>query len=94
MFSTARKLGALSVILSVINVIGLIMVALYFIGQRMEFHWLFAWLMYLISITVLGVLLTVSIRSFVQDCELESNSTAIQIKKLKERIEELEKNSK
>ena len=91
MFSTPRKLAALSFILAVINIVGLVMVTMYFIGQNMAFHWMFAWLMYLISITVIGVLLTVSIRSFVQDSELESSSTSLQIKKLKERIEELEK---
>ena len=94
MFSTARKLSALSFILAVINIVGLAMVTMYFIGQGMEFHWFFAWLMYLVSISVIGVLLTVGIRSFVQDSELESNSTALQIKKLKERIEDLERKLK
>ena len=94
MFSTARKLSALSFILAVVNIVGLVMVAMYFIGQGMEFHWMFAWMMYLISITVIGLLLTVSIRSFVQDSELESNSNALQIKKLKERIDELERKLK
>ena len=91
MFSSARKLAAFSFILAVVNIVGLIMVTMYFVGQRMPFHWMFAWLMYLISITVIGLLLTVSIRSFLQDSELESTSTSMQIKKLKERIEELEK---
>ena len=91
MFSTPRKLAALSFILAVVNIVGLIMVTMYFVGQRMAFHWMFAWLMYLISITIIGVLLTVSIRSFVQDSELESTSTSAQIKKLKDRIEDLEK---
>lgn len=94
MFSTARKLGALSFILAVINIAGLVMVTLYFISQGLAFHWLFAWLMYLISITVIGVLLTVAIRTFVQDSELESNSNVLQLKKLKERIDELERNLK
>ena len=91
MFSTARKLSALSFILAVINIAGMIMVTMYFVYERLDFHWMFAWLMYLVSITVIGLLLTISIRSFVQDSELESSSNSLQIKKLKERIEELEK---
>jgi len=94
MFSTARKLSALSFILAVVNIVGLVMVTMYFIGQGLAFHWMFAWLMYLVSITVIGLLLTVSIRSFVQDSELESNSNAMQMKKMKERIEELERKLK
>ncbi len=91
MFSTARKLGALCFILAVANILGLIMVTIYFIDQGLGFGWMFAWMMYLITITVIGLLLTISIRSFVQDAELESNSTSIQIKNLKERITDLER---
>lgn len=91
MFSTARKLGALCFILAVTNIVGLIMVTIYFIDLGLAFSWMFAWLLYLISITAIGLLLTISIRSFVQDTELESNSTSIQIKALKDRIEELER---
>lgn len=94
MFSTARKLSALSFILAVINITGMIMVTMYFVNEGLVFHWFFAWLMYLVSITMIGLLLTISIRSFVQDSELESSSNSLQIKKLKERIEELEKVAK
>ena len=94
MFSTARKLSALSFILVVANIVGLIMVAMYFVSLRMDFHWMFACLMYLITTTVIGLCLTISIRTFVQDSELESSSNATQIRKLKERIEELERHVK
>ena len=94
MFSTARKLSALSFILVVANIVGLIMVAMYFVSLRMDFHWMFACLMYLITMTVIALCLTISIRTFVQDSELESSSNATQIRKLKERIEELERHVK
>ena len=90
MFSTARKLGVTCCILTAINIAGLVMVALLVFGQGLPFSWIFALLMYLISVTVIGLLLTLGIRSIVQDSELESESTAIQIKKLRERIEVLE----
>lgn len=94
MFSTARKLGVTCCILAAINIAGLAMVTLLLIGQGLPFSWIFAILMYLISITVIGLLLTLGIRSIVQDLELESESTALQIKKLKERMDELEHKQK
>ena len=97
MFSTSRKLSAISFIFSVANVIALIMVSLYFVQvdpEVLDFHWKFAWIMFLVCNTVIGVLLTVALRNFVQDSELESNSTAIHMKKLSNRIEELEKKLK
>jgi len=90
MFSTARKLGVTCCILAAINIAGLVMIALLIIGQGLPFSWIFAILMYLISITVIGLLVTLGIRSIVQDSELEAESTAVQIRKLKERIEALE----
>ena len=97
MFSTSRKLSAISFIFSVANVIALIMVSLYFIQvdpEVLDFHWKFAWIMFLICNTAIGLLLTIALRSFVQDSELEANSTTIHMKKLSSRIEELEKKLK
>ena len=90
MFSTPRKLGVLCFILAVTNIVGLIMVTMCLIGQGVGFSVLFSWLLYLVTLTVIGLLLTISVRSFVQDSEFESSGTYAQIKKLKERIEELE----
>lgn len=90
MFSTARKLGVTCCILAAINIAGLAMVTLLIVGQGLPFSWIFALLMYLISITVIGLLLTLGMRSIVQDSELETEGYAVQIKKLKERIDELE----
>lgn len=94
MFSTSRKLGAICFILAVVNIVGLVMLTLYFIGLNMSFATLFTCLLYVITCTTIGLLLTISVRSFVQDAELESSSTSAQISKLKERIEELEKLAK
>lgn len=90
MFSTARKLGITCCILAAINIAGLAMIALLIIGQGLPFSWIFSILMYLISVTVIGLLLTLGIRSMVQDLELETENAALQIKKLRERIEALE----
>ncbi len=97
MFSTPRKLSAISFMFMVANVIALIMVSLFFVQLKpadMDFHWKFAWIMFLICNTAIGLLLTIALRSFVQDSELEANSTTIHMKKLSSRIEELEKKLK
>ena len=91
MYSTARKLAGLSLILSVASIVGLVMVCMYFSFLRLEFHWFFALMMFLIAITGIGLFLTISIRSMLQDMEMDYDSNARQLKKLSDRITELEK---
>jgi len=90
MYSTARKLAALSLILSVVSIVGLLMVCIYFVFLELEFHWFFSLLMFLIPITAICLLLTVSIRNMVQDMELDYESNIGQIKKLSDRLADLE----
>ena len=91
MYSTARILSALCIILSVISIVGLIMVCLYFLYLGLEFHWFFALMMFLIAITAICLFLTVAMRNMLQDMEMDYDSNARQIKKLSERIADLEK---
>ena len=91
MYSTARKLSALSFILSVISIVGLIMVCMYFVFLHLEFHWFFALMMFLIAITAMCLFLTIALRNLLQDMEMDYDSNARQIKKLSDRIAELEK---
>ena len=91
MYSTARKLAGLSMILSVVSIVGLIMVWMYFTFLKLEFHWFFALMMFLIPITGICLFLTISIRSMLQDMEMDYDSNARQLKKLSDRITELEK---
>lgn len=91
MYSTARKLAGLSLILSVVSIVGLVMVCMYFSFLRLEFHWFFALMMFLIAITGIGLFLTISIRNMLQDLEFEYDSNARQLKKLSDRITDLEK---
>jgi hypothetical protein len=91
MYSTARKLAGLSMILSVVSILGLIMVSMYFSYLRLEFHWFFALMMFLIAITGICLFLTISIRNMLQDLEMDYDSNARQLKKLSDRITELEK---
>jgi hypothetical protein len=91
MYSTARKLAGLSMILSVVSILGLIMVSMYFSYLKLEFHWFFALMMFLIAITGICLFLTISIRNMLQDLEMDYDSNARQLKKLSDRITELEK---
>ena len=94
MFSTARKLGVICCILAAFNIVGLVMLTMLFAGAGLSFTWIFSLLLYLITITTIGLLLTFGIRSMSQDSEMEVEATSIQIKKLKDRVEELEKKLK
>lgn len=94
MYSTARKLSVLSFILSVVSIVGLIMVCMYFSFLRIEFHWFFALMMFLIAITAMCLFLTISVRNMLQDMELDFESNANQIKKLSDRVADLEKRLK
>ena len=94
MYSTARRLSAVCFILSMFGILGLIMVFLFFISLGLAFYWVFALTMFMVAITLTGLLLTVAIRSHIQDMELEFESDIIRSKKLSERIAELERRLK
>ena len=91
MYSTARKLAGLSLIFSVVSIVALVMVCMYFSFLRIEFQWFFALMMFLIAISGIGLFLTIALRSMLQDMEFEYDSNARQLKKLSDRIAELEK---
>ena len=91
MYSTARKLAGLSLILSVVSIVALVMICMYFSFLRIEFQWFFSLMMFLIAITGICLFLTISLCSMLQDMEFEYDSNARQLKKLSDRIRELEK---
>ena len=91
MYSTARRLSALCFILSVVSIVGLVMVCMYFIFLNLEFQWFFALMMFLIATTGINLFLTIAMRNLVQDMEFDYDSNARQIKKLSDRIADLEK---
>ena len=91
MYSAARKLAGLCLVLSVVSIVGLVMVSMYFTFLRLEFHWFFALMMFLIASTGINLFLTISMRNLLQDLELDSESNARQLKKLSDRITDLEK---
>ena len=91
MYSTSRKLTTFCFIFAVINIVGLVMLTLLAIGANLPFHILFTFAIYAITTTLITLLITIAVRNFTQDAELEAESTSIQIKKLTDRVAELEK---
>ena len=81
MYSTAKKMATAGAIICVLNIIGgilLIMVAVYL---EVSFTIRFALIMYVITMTISPLLLTLGLRSLCQDLDYEYESNA---KKLKE----------
>ncbi len=97
MFSTARKLSVFSFILCMINAVFTALLLL--MVSKLPFSEAFVKMCYLVSGTVVLLLLTVITRSICSDLELESDARTRQlhdqaekIKKLEEKIKYLENN--
>lgn len=91
MYSTAKLLSIFCVILAVVNVVGAIMLLLYFTRNSFDFVTVFTCTMYALSATGVLVLLTVALRSLCADLQSEYDSTAEQIHDMKKHITALEK---
>ena len=90
MYSVARKLSAISIILAAINIVGAILTALYIKGENIGFTNYISVMIYLIASTGLTLFLAAAIRSILQDLEIEVSNHNGSIKKLSDRIKELE----
>ena len=91
MYSTARKISTFSMILICINIAGAVLVTLLLMSQQLNFAQLFTLLLYLVTSTTILLLLTVSVRSMLQDLEIEYTTNLKQLKNLKEKVDTLEK---
>ena len=91
MYSNARKLAAACFIFVVLNILALLMVVLLLLGLSLEFYVFFTILLYVLTITSGILVLTIGLRSSLEDAEVEAQNTSLQIKKLSDRIKELEK---
>ena len=90
MYSAARKLSVLCIVLVAVNIAGAILTALYLKGENVGFTNYISLMMYLITSTALTLFLSVAVRSMVQDMEIEVSNHNHSIKKLTDRIKELE----
>ena len=90
MYSAARKLSVLCIVLVAVNIAGAILTALYLKGENVGFTNYVSLMMYLIPSTALTLFLSIAVRSMVQDMEIEVSNHNHSIKKLTDRIKELE----
>ena len=90
MYTTAKTLSILTVILAIINVVGTALTTLYLLTEHLNFTQFISVMIYLVSATAISLFLTFALRSTLQDMEIEVNNHNHNVKKLTERIKELE----
>ena len=92
MYSTARKLSTICAIISAFNITGLIMLGILSLNlpDNVSFGVIFTCAIYAVTTTAIAFLLTISVRSLVADANLDSESTAMRIKSLTDRVNALE----
>ena len=90
MYSTAKTLSVLSVIIVVINILGAALTTLFLLSEHLNFTQFISVMTYLVSSTAVSLFLTMALRSILQDLEIEVNNHNHNVKKLSERIKELE----
>ena len=90
MYTTAKTLSVLTVILSIVNVVGAALTALLLLSEHLNFTQFISAMIYLVSATAISLFLTFAIRSMLQDLEIEVNNHNHNVKKLTDRITELE----
>lgn len=90
MFSTAKMISIFSIILSVINALGVVMLFLLLLTYDFDFKVEFCLIVYLITSTLGTLLVTLSIRSMCQDLTLNHESTSHKLRQLENRCKNIE----
>lgn len=94
MYSNARRLTLYCILLVILNIIGTTLTTLYILGLRLGYAPVVSLLLFVISNTVTLLAIIISIRSILQDMEIEVSDRNHNIKKLAERINKLENKAK
>jgi len=92
MYSTARKLSVLCIILVAVNIVGTILSVLVLFDHRLmlSFTNQISLLMCIIPTTALTLFLSMALRNIISDLEIEVSNHNSSVKKLSERVKELE----
>ena len=90
MFSTSRSISIFSIILSVINVLGVITLTSMLLTFDLGFAIEFCIAMYLVTSTLGILLVTLSLRSMCQDLILNHESTSKKLRELEIRCKNIE----
>ena len=89
MYTTARRLASISSILCAVNIMGLIMYILASAGLSENFTMNLAILMYMITTSLVLLLLSIGLRSLCQDLDFQYESQAKRFREIKENIHEI-----
>ena len=92
MYSTARKLSVLCIILVAVNIVGTFLTALVLFDNRLmlSFTHQISIMMCMIPTTATSLFLSVALRNIVSDLEIEVSNHNSSVKKLAERVKELD----
>ena len=90
MYSAARKLSVFCIIVVIFNVLGAILTSLFLATQAISFGEYFAIILFIAPTTILTVLLSLGMRSLLQDLDIEVSDRNTKIKTLSDRITTLE----
>ena len=90
MYTTAKTLSVISIILVFINIAGTALTTLFLVSERLDFTQFISLMIYLISATAISLFMAFALRSILQDLEIEVSNHNHNVKKLSDRIKELE----
>ena len=94
MFATPRRLSAFCICLVVINAAALLLGYLYLSTLDISYTVYLIIMCYLITTTLVSILLTIGVWDMSRQLELEFNTTAVKLHNLSEKMTELEKQIK
>lgn len=90
MFSYAKKMNALCIIIATANGIAAFLLTLYVIGLGLGFSAVFTILLYVLTSTGGLIVVCVNVHGLCQDLQLESDTNADRVNRLAKRVKELE----
>jgi len=94
MFSTTKMISIFSIVLAVINILGVLMFLLLLLTYELGFAVEFCITLYLITSTVGSLLVTISLRVLCHDLLLNHESTSHKLRQLENKCKSLENNIK
>ena len=94
MYSTARKLSVLCIIVVIFNVLGALLTSLYLSTLPISFGEYLGIMLLIVPTTILTVLISLALRSLVQDLDIEISDRNKKIRDLIDRIASMENKMK
>ena len=94
MYSAARKLAVLCIIVVLFNVLGAILTSIFLSAQAISFGEYFGIMLFIVPTAILTTLLSLALRNLIQDMEIEFEDRNKKIKELGDRITHLENKAK